>query len=181
MDPLHWTAYRGFLKCIFTKDYDGAILDFQKAQQYSRDDYVMDHTYCFYEGLCNLELGNYSMAEKNLTRDISIQTGGDKDKETSAHYNSLLYLGIVYYEMKDNDKAKEYLLKCMAIYKELPEANYYLALIYERENNAELKLKYLQIAKESSLKGFGLNEDNVYDAYYPHQVTLYEIEEEMGY
>src|SRR5882724_4031446 len=32
LDPRIWTSYRGFLKCIFTKDYEGAILDFKNAQ-----------------------------------------------------------------------------------------------------------------------------------------------------
>ncbi len=81
--------------------------------------------------------------------------------------------------MKDNDRAKEYLQKCLAIYKELPDANYYLALLYKRENNSELKNKYLLIAKQAKLKGHDLNEDNVYYAYYPHQITLYEINQEL--
>lgn len=179
LEPKNWTAYRGFLKCIFTKDYEGAIIDFQNAQRLTPNSYEMDHTYLFYEGLCNLELGNYSMAEENFKKDIFIQSGGDIKKQTTVHFNSFLYIGILYYEMKNNDKAKEYLQKCLAIYKEHPDANYYLALLYKSENNNELKNFYLLIAKQSKLKGFGLNEDNVYYAYYPHQITLYEINKEL--
>jgi tetratricopeptide (TPR) repeat protein len=139
----------------------------------------MDHTYLFYEGLCNLELGNYSKAEENLKQDISIQTKGNPSITEDIHFNTLLYVGILYYEMKENEKAKDYLLKCLSRYKELPDANYYLALVYGREGNAALKGKYLQIAKETKSQGYGTNEDNVYYAYYPHQITLYEIEKEL--
>jgi tetratricopeptide (TPR) repeat protein len=179
LDPKAWTAYRGFCKCIFTKDYEGAIIDFQKAQQLLPNGFEMDHSYLFYEGLCNLELGNYSKAEENLKQDISIQTKGNPSNTEDIHFNTLLYVGILYYEMKENEKAKDYLLKCLNRYKELPDANYYLALVYGREGNAELKNKYLQIAKETKSQGYGTNEDNVYYAYYPHQITLYEIEKEL--
>jgi tetratricopeptide (TPR) repeat protein len=179
--PEEWTAYRGFLKCIFTKDYEGAIVDFQKAQQLTPNGYEMDHTCFFYEGLCNLELGNYLKAEENFKKDIFIQTGGIKEKEKDVHFNTLLYLGIVYFEMNSNDKAKEYLLKSLEIYRQLPEANYYLGLVYKREKNNELKEKHLSIAKQSRLDGYGLNEDNIFYAYYPHQITLYEINKELGH
>lgn len=178
--PKEWTAYRGFLKCIFTKDYEGAIIDFQKAQRLTPGGYEMDHTYLFYEGLCNLELGDYLKAEENLKQDIIIQTGGGKENEVNAHFNTFLYLGIVYYEMQKYSKAKEYLNKCLKAYKELPEANYYLAMIYKKENNNELKGKYLQIAKESKKEGYSMNEDNLYYAYYPHQITIHEIDLELG-
>jgi tetratricopeptide (TPR) repeat protein len=179
LDPKAWTAYRGFLKCIFTKDYEGAIVDFKKAQLLNPNGYEMDHTYKFFEGLCNLELRNYSLAEENFKQDILIQTGGVKGKESDAHFNTLLYVGILYYEMNDTSKAKDFLLKCLNSYKELPDANYYLALVYKKENNHEMKNKYLQIAKKSKLEGYSLNEDNVFYAYYPHQITLYEIEREL--
>jgi tetratricopeptide (TPR) repeat protein len=179
LQPKEWTAYRGFLKCIFTKDYEGAIIDFQKAQQLTPNGYEMDHTYFFYEGLCNLELGNYPNAEKNLKQDILVQTGGGKENEINAHFNSFLYLGLVYYEMKDYEKAKEYLLKSLNAYKELPEANYYLAMIYKKENNPELRKKYLLNAKQSKKEGYSMNEDNLYYANYPHQITMYEIDREI--
>jgi tetratricopeptide (TPR) repeat protein len=179
LEPKNYTAYRGFLKCIFTKDYEGAILDFKKAQQLTPNSYEMDHTYPFYEGLCNLELGNYSLAEENFKKDVNIQSGGNPEKLSSVHFNTFLYMGILYYEMMDNEKARENLQKCIAIYQAHPDANYYLALLYKRENNNELKNKYLEIAKQSKIKGYNINEDNIYYAYYPHQITLYEINKEL--
>lgn len=175
LEPENYTAYRGFLKCIFTKDYEGAIIDFKKAQLLTPNSYEMDHTYPFYEGLCNLELGNYSLAEENFNKDIFIQTGGDTAKENKVHFNTFFYLGILYYEMNENDKAKDNLEKCILVYQSHPDANYYLALLYERNNDLELKNKHLNIAKQAKEKGYNINEDNIYYAYYPHQITLYEI------
>ena len=177
LDPKGYTAYRGFLKCIFTRDYKGAIIDFQKAAQFYPRGYEMDHTYPFYEGLCNLELGNYPDAEQNFKQDIFIQTGGKKDQ--NPHFNTLLYTGILYYEMKENALAKEYLLKCLQAYSQLPEANYYLAMVYAREGNATLRKKYLEIARQSYKDGYRLNEDNIYYVNYPHEIKLYEIEQAL--
>lgn len=179
VEPKRWTAYRGFLKCIFTKDYEGSIIDFKNAQLLTPNSYEMDHTYLFYEGLCNLELSNYARAEENFKRDIFIQQGADINKPKSVHFNTYWYMGILYYEMNENEKAKDYLQKCIAIYKTHPDANYYLALLYKRENNNELKDKYLQIAKQSKLLGYNINEDNIYYVYYPHQITLFEINREL--
>jgi tetratricopeptide (TPR) repeat protein len=174
LEPRNYTAYRGFLKCIFTKDYEGSIIDFEKAQQLLPNSYEMDHTYFFYEGLCNLELGNYSKAEENLKKDIFIQTGGDTLK--SAHFNSLYYLGVIYFEMKNYELANNNLLKCIKVYKEHPQANYYMAQIYKAKGNTELEYQYLLIAKKALEKGYEINEDNLYYSNYPHQVRLYEVE-----
>lgn len=177
LDPKGYMAYRGFLKCIFTKDYKGALSDFKKAQEITPDGVEMDHTYEFYEGLCNLELGNYPEAQSNFQKDILIQNGGNENE--TVHFNTLLYFGILYFETKNYNKAEEYLQKCLAIYKNLPEANYYLALVYKTENNIQLKKKYLEIAKQSIKDGYRMNEDNMYYANYPYQITLYEIEKEL--
>ncbi|MEO9071165.1 MAG: tetratricopeptide repeat protein [Ginsengibacter sp.] len=175
--PKEYTAYRGFLKCIFTKDYEGAIIDFQKAQQLVPNSYEMDHTYFFYEGLCYLELGNYQKSEKNLKKDIFIQTVGDTTK--TIHFNSFFYMGVLYYKMKNYKLAKEYLLKCISIYNEHPEANYYLAMIFKKKKDFPLEKKYLEISKKAFEGGYELNEDNIFYVNFPYQVTLYEVEMAM--
>ena len=173
LEPKEYTAYRGFLKCIFTKDYEGALIDFQKAQQLVPNSYEMDHTYFFYEGLCHLELGHYLKAEENFKKDIMIQTGGDTTK--NAHYNSFFYLGVLYYEMNNYPLAKNYLSKCVAIYQQHPEANYYLAMVFGQTRNFKFEKKYLEISQQAFKDGYDLVEDNIYYANYPHQVTLYEV------
>lgn len=177
LDPKQFTSYRGFLKCIFTKDYEGAIIDFQSAEKLVPNGYEMDHTFFFYKGLCNLELTYYAEAEKNFKKDIFIQTGGDTTK--TVHYNSLFYLGVLYYEMKNYALAKEYLVRCLAVYEQHPDANYYLAMVYKKMRNFNLEKKYLTISKKAFEDKYDLVEDNIIYANYPHQVTLYEVEQAM--
>ncbi len=176
--PEEYTSYRGFLKCIFTKDYEGAIVDFKKAQELMPNGYEMDHTYLFYEGLCNLELANYAKAEKNFKKDILIQNGGDPAK--SAHYNSLFYMGVLFFETKNYALAKKYLFKCLAIYKQHPQANYFLAMIFKNSKNKILEKKYLSISKKYFEAGYNLVEENTAYANFPYQVTLYEVEQAMN-
>ena len=82
--------------------------------------------------------------------------------------------------MKRYDLAKTYLLKCLAQYKQHPVANYYLAMVYKREKNYALEKQYLLIAKEAFEQGYGINEDNVYYANYPHQIRIYEVEQAIA-
>jgi len=179
LDPINFISYRGFLKCIFTKDYEGSLRDFKKALVIAPGRFEMDHSYFFYMGLCNLELANYREAELNFRKDISVQTG-KVFKWERIHFNTLFYSGILYYKMNRNTKAKEYLLKCLEQYKEMPCANYYLALVYKKESNTRLKNKYLQIAKSALEKHYGMNEGNIYYANYPKQIHLNEVLQEIS-
>lgn len=176
--PKEFTAYRGFLKCIFTKDYEGALVDFKKAQELVPNSYEMDHTYFFYQGLCYLELGDYVKCEKILRQDIFLQNNGDSSK--TVHFNSLLYLGILYYEMKNFTLAEENLLKCIKIYNNHPDANFYLGLVFGAMGNDSSKSKYLHIAKEALVKKYSFGEDNVFYTNYPHQIRLYEVEKAIN-
>lgn len=178
LEPQTYASYRGFLKCIFTKDYEGAIIDFQTAQKLVPNGYEMDHTYLFYEGLCNLELANYLEAEKNFKQDVFIQTNGDTTK--NPHFNTSFYLGVLNYEMKNYPLAKKYLQNCILEYKEHPNANYYLAMVYRKEGNTEMEKKYLESARQAFQNGYEISEDNIYYANYPHQVRLYEVEQAMA-
>ncbi len=171
--PKEYTAYRGFLKCIFTKDFEGALIDFKKAQELVPNSYEMDHTYFFYEGLCNLKLAHYLEAEENFKKDIFIQTRGDTTKPV--HYNSFFYIGVLYYKMENYAQAKKYFLKCIALYEQHPEANYYLAMVYKKMNKYNLEKKYLEISKQAFEDGYNLVEDNIVYVNYPYQVTLYEV------
>jgi tetratricopeptide (TPR) repeat protein len=173
LDPRQWIAYRGFLKCIFTKDYEGAILDFQEAGRINSNGREMDHTYPFFEGLSNLELGKYAQAEASFKQDMQLQKGADG--KGAVHYNTLFYLGVLYFERKEYVLARQYLEQCLQQYAKHPDANYYLALICRAQGNKEQAARYLATASTAFAAGYRLNEDNIYYANYPRQVTAYEI------
>lgn len=176
VDPEQYTDYRAFMKCIFTKDYKGAITDFMEAEKLNPKRFVMDHSYPFYRGLCYLELKKYDLAENEFLKDIFMQTNGDTSK--TAHFNSYLYLGILYYEMKLLDKAVVFLTKSISEYQNLPESNYYLALSIEANNKQRAK-ELMEIARNSKLSGLKMNEDNEIYTNYPHQISLNDIEKRL--
>ncbi|RZK23669.1 MAG: tetratricopeptide repeat protein [Hymenobacter sp.] len=173
LDPRAWLAYRGFLKCIFTKDYEGAILDFQQVARLKPGSREMDHTYPFFEGLCNLELGNYQRAEANFKEDIRQQKGPGGQQDV--HFNTLFYTGVVYLQMKRYAPASAYLTQCLKAYPQHPEANYYLGLTYQAQGNKATARRYFLAAQKALASGYRLNEDNIYYANYPRQITDYEI------
>jgi tetratricopeptide (TPR) repeat protein len=177
LDPPKWLAYRGFLKCIFTKDYEGAILDFQQVARLKPGSREMDHTYPFFEGLCNLELGNFQRAEANFKEDIRQQKGPD-DRQP-VHFNTLFYTGVLYLELKNYAQAKGYLTQCLQAYPQHPEANYYLGLTYQAQGQKEAAQRYLLAAQKALASGYRLNEDNIYYANYPRQITDYEIRQAL--
>src|SRR5450631_812411 len=178
LDSQQFVSYLGFLKCIFTKDYSGAIIDFDRANKIIPGGAEMDHSFYFYLGICYLELGQYKEAQFNFNRDIYFQNKGDSSREM--HFNSLLYMGITKSENNELDSAEIYLKKCLLIYKELPEANYYLALIYKKRKEEDLEKKYLATAQRSIIEGYSMYEDNLYYVNYPKQITFYEVKKELS-
>jgi tetratricopeptide (TPR) repeat protein len=178
LDSQQFVSYLGFLKCIFTKDYSGAIIDFNSAIRIIPGGGEMDHSFYFYLGICYLELGKYQEAEVNFNKDIFSQNKGDSTREV--HFNSLLYMGITKSANNEMDSAEIYFRRSLHIYHELPEANYYLALIYHKRKEINLEKRYLEIAQKSILGGYSMNEDNLYYVNYPRQITLYEVNKQLS-
>ncbi|MFT3948385.1 MAG: hypothetical protein QM763_15555 [Agriterribacter sp.] len=177
-DPVEFLPYRAFIKCIFTKDYEGAIVDFTRSDSLTKNSGLMDHSYQFFMGICNLELKKYDMAEINFKNDADIQHRAFRGEQL--HYNSLLYTGIVQLEKGQYREAEKLLLKCLDTYSKHPEANYYLALVEEKLGNEILKHTYLENGREAYIQGLRLNEDNIYYSNYPKQVTLRDFDRALG-
>lgn len=172
LDPKSWLPYRGFLHCIFTKNYEKALADFDAAENLTPGASVMDHTYSFFKGLSYLGLSNLPMAEQSFIRDIEQQRKGTGN---DVHFNSLLYLGIVRLEMKKFEMAEKDLRACISYYAQLPEANYYLAMTLKAIGNPDAET-YFNKAKQYCQQGYKLNEDNEVYVNYPRQISLAEIE-----
>ena len=173
LDANHYLAYRGFLKCIFSKDYAGAIADFQRVAKLKPNGREMDHTYAFFEGACELELGHYKLAEAAFARDMALQRGGNGQGDV--HFNSLWYAGVVAARLKQFAVAQSYLQQCLKAYPQHPEANYYLALTYRAQGQPALARQHLEAAQRALIGGYRLNEDNIFYANYPEQITEFEV------
>ena len=177
LDTKRWLAYRGFLKCIFTKDYVGAITDFRQIARLLPNGREMDHTYAFFEGLCQLELGNYAQAETCFQHDVQQQRGLDGTGDV--HFNTLFYVGVLNLEMKRYEPAKTALTQCLKAYLHHPEANYYLGLVLRAQGNTAAAQRSFEAARQALAKGYALNEDNTYYANYPYQITAYEVQQAL--
>lgn len=88
-DAARWQPYRAFIKCIFAKTYEEAIVDFEDCKKKFGNNYVMDHTFIFYIALCNLQLNKYQEAEKLLSK--YVQEMKDKNGESWVHPTALFY------------------------------------------------------------------------------------------
>ena len=177
LDANRWLAYRGFLKCIFTKDYAGAIADFQRVAKLKPNGREMDHTYPFFEGACELELGHYQRAATAFANDIALQRG--HDGQGQIHFNTLFYAGVVAARLKQYAPAQAYFQQCLHAYPQHPEANYYLALTYRAQGQPGAALQYLEAAQRALIGGYRLNEDNIFYANYPEQITEHEVTQAM--
>ena len=173
-DTLQYLPYRAFIKCIFAKDYAGAIADFEESTRRAGNAGVMDHTFAFYLGLCYLESGKSSEAVKYFTEDVKTQQ--TRTGSSDAHLNSWLYQGIALLDIHQLDSAKASLAKCLAVYPQHPEGNYYMAIVHKSQGQPDDALRYMRATISALKAGYSMNEDNLYYVYYPRQITLYEVE-----
>lgn len=173
LDANKWLAYRGFLKCIFTKDYAGALVDFRRVAQLKPNGREMDHTYAFFAGLCNMEIGNDKQAEADFDEDMRQQSGADGRGEI--HFNTLFYAGLRALKQQQYPQAQAYLERCLKIYAQHPEGNYYLALAQQAQGQKAAARQHLDAAQRALISGYRLNEDNIFYTNYPGQITEFEV------
>jgi tetratricopeptide (TPR) repeat protein len=173
LDPVRWTAYRGYLNCIYTRNYEKAVADFLEAARLAPTGYIQDHTYAFFIAISYMELGEYEKAEQYFLKDIGQQKGGGGRNDI--HFNSLLYFGMLYYLMNEFDRAEVHLRDCLQLYEQHPMANYYMALILKVTGNSQKDI-YFDKAKQYILEGYKMNEPYTYVGF-PRQITLYEVEQ----
>jgi tetratricopeptide (TPR) repeat protein len=173
LDANKWLAYRGFLKCIFTKDYASALVDFRRVAQLKLNGREMDHTYAFFAGLCNMEMGNYKQAEADFNEDMRQQSGADGRGEI--HFNTLYYAGLRALKQQQYPQAQDYLERCLKAYAQHPEGNYYLALVQRAQGQEAAARQHLDAAQRALISGYRLNEDNIFYTNYPGQITEFEV------
>ena len=178
-NPKKWLPYRAFCRLVFMKDYDKALKDFEMAEKHNKNaiEYVMDHTYDFYKGLCYLETNRLDLAKKHFQKSVDYQL---KERgEAWTHYVDLFYLGTVNRLMNDNSRALHYLDMTLKLYAQFPDANYYKALILKSLNRPTEALDHLFMAQKSMKQGYRMNEDNEIYANYPLQISLFDVEKQI--
>lgn len=171
-DAKRYLPYRGFVKCIFAKDYRGAIADFQRCLEEEGNLYVMDHTYNFYIGLSHLQLNEFKIAEEIFREDIRKQ----EEQFGEAHYLDVFYFGIAQYEQKKWDNAICTFEKALKYYSNFSDAKYYLAISYWRIGDSDKYEELIAEGKEDAVSGYTINEGNAVYEKYPYKVMWGSVE-----
>ena len=164
-----WQPYRGFMKCIFSKDYKGAIADLEDCKKQFGNLYVMDHTYDFYIAISYLQLNEYAKAETILQNYVDEIY---KNRQELEHHTAYFYLGIAQYELKKYNEAIAIFDKALKIYPNFSDVKLYKALclaLSGKEGYAD----YMDQAKKDFQLGYKLNEDNTSYETYPYQLQGY--------
>lgn len=162
--------YRAFMICIFTKNYEEAIVEFQKCIDEYGNSYVMDHTYKFYMGVSYLMLKDFEKAEAIFSEDISAIK--NENGEDWVHHLELFYYGISLYEQQKFDEAIAAFDRALAKYPNFSDVQYYQALAFAGANQIEKSEALMKEAEKNTRLGNTINEDNVIYEKYPYQVGL---------
>jgi len=166
-DADRWLEYRGFMNCIFTKDYLAAISDFEQCKKATPGRYVMDHSYDFYIAISLLQLNEFKKAEDILTNEIKNEK--KQFGEDGNHYMTLFYLGITKLELHKWDEAIAEFDKAIKMYSHFSDAKYYKGIALSKLGRSEEGAKLWKEAKADFEAGYTINEDNAVYERYPYQ------------
>jgi tetratricopeptide (TPR) repeat protein len=174
LDPKSYLDYRAFMRCIFTKSYREALVDFREAQARYGERYVMDHTYSWYIGLCHLQLHQLDSAAYYLlyTNTYEREHYGD----SLIHFMNWFYLGMTRYEQGNIPEAIQMLDKVLLRYPNFADANYYKARCYMLQGKTDAAKMLLELAKGYLKQGYSITEDNEYYEPYPYQIKSFYID-----
>lgn len=166
--------YRAFVKCIFHKNYHGALQDFYVAKAMNGNIGLMDHPYDFYIALCHLQLNAFDSAGNYLDRCIEAKRrkGGDD----AVHYLHWFYRGIVWIEKDQHERAIECFDKSLKQYSNFSDAKYYKASSLTQLHQYTDALRYAMEAQTDFREGYTINEDNSLYERYPYQVRKYYLD-----
>ncbi|PHS62827.1 MAG: hypothetical protein COB12_10385 [Flavobacterium sp.] len=168
LNPEKYLDYMAFMKCIFSKNYKDAIIDFEKYLNLYGDGYVMDHTYYFYIGISYLQLNQFEKAKSFLEKSTH-QAEMESGKEW-IHYLDLMYLGIAKMELKEYEEAILDFDESLLQYENFSDAKYYKAICLYALGKKEKGKAMVEEAINDLSNENTMNEDNVIYERYPYQI-----------
>jgi hypothetical protein len=169
----YWLQYRAFIKCIFQKNYQAAIDDFNKVQTKIGYGIIMDHSFDFYIGLSYLQLNEFDKANFYIQKSVEYAI----NNRDEAHFLEDFYLGIVKMELDDMPNALSYFDKSLKVYTNFADALYYKALILSRSDSTKQEATALFAKALNCMRtGYSVNEDNAIYEDYPYKIRLEMLE-----
>lgn len=173
-DPGRWLEYRGFINCIFSKQYRAALEDFYGATVLNGNSGVMDHPYYFYEALCHLQLNHVDSARYLLQKCIEERTA--KLGADWTHHLHWFYLGITWYEEENKANAIECFDQALKLNPTFPDALFYKAQCLWQMGDKRTALDMMYTTDSLVQKGYSMNEDNNRYETYPYQMRPYALQ-----
>ena len=169
LDQERWLSRLAFLKCIFAKDYEGALNDLKLYIKEYGSTYEQDHPLELYMGICYLQLNQFDKALKVLKENVNIQ---EKEHGVNwVHYLDRYYLAISYYEKSNYTMAIYELNKVLKEYPKFSDAQYYKSICLNYLEKKENSVKLMTIGKLNFENGNTFNEDSNQYEVYPYQLT----------
>ncbi len=169
-DSARYLPYSAFMKCLFSKEYEESIAEFNEVKRKFGDSYVMDHTYNFYMGLDYLQLNQFSKAKEFLekSKNQQFEDFPNDPPHEACHYMDWFYLGIAEFELKNYRKAIACFDESLKVYEKFADAKYYKAIcLYQLGEEDEAK-DLVKIARSEASNT--INEDQVIYEIYPYQI-----------
>ena len=151
LNPKRHLGYRGWLKLVKVKDYQGALKDFKILQGINPNiKNVWSHNINYLKGICFMGVNDYDRAliEFNKAKNV----------------NSYLFKGIIYYRLGVYDKAIRDLKICSELSPKCTEAYYFIGQIYF--DLKEKKLSEINLKKALILYGKGFINKNAYNEFH---------------
>jgi tetratricopeptide (TPR) repeat protein len=166
-DERRWLGYRAFMKTIFNKDYESALVDLNRCEKLRPGAEEMDHPWRFWMGLCFLQLNEFDSAETSLKqvfdRDMKYGDGW-------LHVLHALYYGIALYEQRKYQNAANTIDLALKSFPDFADAQYYKALCLIELGKKHDALALLEAAKVDLEAAKTFNEDNSVYEMYPYQI-----------
>lgn len=154
IDPVVWQGWRGYLKLFFYRDYESAIEDFNATDSLTPNftDYPQSMSVDYLRGLAYLQLDDKIKALDYFTKYIDEVTA--KSGENWVDVDAYIHRAILLIKLREFEKAKLDLEKCLKYYSSSSDAYYHLSIINFQLDNKEIAKEQITEAKRLFKKGY---------------------------
>ncbi|MFV0225359.1 tetratricopeptide repeat protein [Empedobacter falsenii] len=134
-------GYTGWIKYTKLKDYENALKDFHRLDKLSNVvEYPWGENIYFQMGICHQGLGNYDSAVVYYDKFVASEKNPD-----NIYPRMYTYRGKIEADQKNYEKALDFYNKTISLDKNIAEAYYYKAEIYNQLNKKDsAKFNYLK-------------------------------------
>jgi tetratricopeptide (TPR) repeat protein len=156
LDPMLYLDNRGWCRFKFLHDYEGALQDLLEAQRIQRGHLGWsgdgDYDLNLMVALCYREQGHLDSA---LVLMDSYFTAKEENKTgLGVGIYDYLHYGVTLMKAEKFEMAMAAFQKQIHEYRQLPDTYYYIALLHEREGDAEKYYENVNLAHQYYVKGY---------------------------